>query len=382
MHQEGSAPPPKPSLKATRIYKSFRDQRKVVVFGTDDDGESAPTERLGGYLHPRDMRRLVTPFSGSNEPQLMVRRHVMLLNFDPLRAIVLKDKLLVLVPEGADSIFLGLEKKIKAGFKGLEDDVFGASKRGLGKFDSTATDEDMAEDDEDEGGWEDIANLDWSDVPYELLSLDSILQTVASMLADDARQVIQRSVHTISELRGSPGPDGDKKKSGMPGESSQERLRWLKDEINAMEGRVQAFVRALNEKLDDDEGMALMNLSRVLSHPQRFVQGVAPNILHEESDEPELILENYMQQALSIVNMLDTQKLQIATTQEQISMTLDAMRNKLLYINTVVSLGSFVVGSGSFIGSLFGMNVVNPYQDLGVVSKIIQWKLAKAHFTM
>lgn len=61
-------------------------------------------ERLGGYLHPRDMRRLVFPFSVSNEPELIVRRHVMLLNFDPLRAIVLRDRLLILVPDGADSI--------------------------------------------------------------------------------------------------------------------------------------------------------------------------------------------------------------------------------------------------------------------------------------
>jgi len=53
-------------------------------------------ERLGGYLHPRDMRRLVTPFSASNEPELIVRRHVILLNFDPLRAVVLRDRLLVL----------------------------------------------------------------------------------------------------------------------------------------------------------------------------------------------------------------------------------------------------------------------------------------------
>jgi hypothetical protein len=53
-------------------------------------------DRLGGYLHPRDMRRLVTPFSSSNEPGIIVRRHVMLFNFDPLRAIILRDRLLVL----------------------------------------------------------------------------------------------------------------------------------------------------------------------------------------------------------------------------------------------------------------------------------------------
>jgi magnesium transporter len=34
-----------------------------------------------------------------------------------------------------------------------------------------------------------------------------------------------------------------------------------------------------------------MNLSRLLTHPERFLQPVPEEILREESDEPELILE-------------------------------------------------------------------------------------------
>jgi hypothetical protein len=74
-------------------------------------------ERLGGYLHPRDMRRLVTHFSSSNEPDLIVRRHAMLLNFDPLRAIILHDRLLVLIPDGADSMLADLERRVRGGSK-------------------------------------------------------------------------------------------------------------------------------------------------------------------------------------------------------------------------------------------------------------------------
>ena len=91
--------------------------------------------------------RLVTPFSATNEPQLIVRRHVMLLNFDPLRAIVLRDRLLVLVPDGADSILILLEKQLKGGVKELEKNVFGEAMNsnhssdsfldGFGRGDST-----------------------------------------------------------------------------------------------------------------------------------------------------------------------------------------------------------------------------------------------------
>ena len=82
-------------------------------------------ERLGGYLHPRDFRRLVTPFSASNEPEVIVRRHVVLLNFDPLRAIILRDRLLVFVPPGADSVLHRLEVRVRGGTLGLQKSIFG-----------------------------------------------------------------------------------------------------------------------------------------------------------------------------------------------------------------------------------------------------------------
>ena len=79
----------------------------------------------GGYLHPRDLRRLTSPFSASNEPELMVRRHVILCNFDPLRAIILRDRLLVIVPDGADSMLAELERRVRGGIEEYENSVFG-----------------------------------------------------------------------------------------------------------------------------------------------------------------------------------------------------------------------------------------------------------------
>mmetsp|Transcript_25339 Transcript_25339/g.45705 ORF Transcript_25339/g.45705 Transcript_25339/m.45705 type:complete len:673 (-) Transcript_25339:178-2196(-) len=338
-------------------------------------------ERLGGYLHPRDMRRLVTPFSSSNEPQLMVRRHVMLLNFDPLRAIVLKDRLLVLVPDGADSILIELEKRVRGGIAEYENQVFGSTVHDDGKMDNsqheannpgssahsdninstehtTNSDEQHSHSNSNNNDeWEVIEKMDWTHMPYELQSVDAVLQTVTHMLMNDAHEVHHKSARAMSELRGEEKAAGGK--SAALGEHAQERLRLHKDEVNLMEGRVQGFVRAMNEVLDDDEDMTLMNLSRLLTHPERFLQPVSQEILHEESDEPELILEAYLQQALSIVNELDLLKGQIMTTEEQISMTLDAIRNRLLYINTLLSVASLCVALGSFIGSLMGMNLKN-----------------------
>mmetsp|Transcript_9182 Transcript_9182/g.19597 ORF Transcript_9182/g.19597 Transcript_9182/m.19597 type:complete len:565 (-) Transcript_9182:40-1734(-) len=391
-------------------------ERETITEGAGDDSEgqdevsgkierkvksanpsSKHRERLGGYLHPRDMRRLVTPFSASNEPSLMIRRHVMLLNFDPLRAVVLKDRLLVLVPDGADSLVRDLEKRVKGGIIEMENQVFGIdskpgqseketsgagsvfenfvnnTKKVLAKSVNTGvvginlednnydTEGSTADPQDDE--WEDLQEMNWSHMAFELQSVDAVLQTVTSMLMDDAGKVHWRALQSMRELRGDSKQRHDSWSNSGLNENAQERLRIHKDEINEMESRVQGFVRAVNCVLDSDEDLSLMNLSRLLTHPDRFMQPVSRDILHEESDEPELILEAYMQQSLTIVNELDLLKGQITTTEEQISMMLDTIRNRLLYINTLLSVASLCVAVGSFVGSVFGMNLTNHFED-------------------
>jgi magnesium transporter len=391
-------------------------------------------ERLGGYLHPRDMRRLVTPFSGSNEPELIVRRHVMLLNFDPLRAIVLRDRLLILVPDGADSILETLAKKIKGGQDEMEASVFGeehnsnpfdnstvahdhsplekskeaaaaiadvieemednaannkandlplkapaTSMRGskkefskssrkkrlttIANFERAFSDDEGDSDDEgtapfssfEDDEWDDLKGKGWIDLPFELQSVDAVLHTVSVMLTDEANELQEFAYGEIDQLLGS--------KNSIAAEHGHDILRTVKGDISEMSGRCQGFIRAINVVLDDDEDLALMNLSRLITHPERFIQPVSEEILHEESDEPELILEAYLQQSISNTNALDLLRNQVTTTEELMNMKLDSVRNRLLYINTVVSLLTLAVGIGSFIGSIFGMNLYNGIEE-------------------
>lgn len=413
-------------------------------------------ERLGGYLHPRDMRRLVTPFSPSNECELMVRRHVMLLNFDPLRAIVLRDRLLVLVPDGADSILIALEKRVRGGINEIENQIFGdddpsshisqivnpltheleyvpttlveglgmveerekcVDRSNAGRHDENkmieddsnisldyenqdGSESDLSEDKNDEDGngsgnevegeedgnedgegdcerdddddstttlyseygremddeWEEFEGKDWIEMTFELQSVDAVLASVIKMLADDSLHLRKKIFDVMEELRGD-------KTSSVPGDHVQEQLRILKDRVREMEGRVQGFVRAMNLILDDEEDMALMNLSRLISNPERFIQPVSQDVLNEESDEPELILEVYLQQALSEVNALVLLKGNILNTEELVSLQMDTIRNRLLYINTVVSAVSLSVTCAGLVGSFLGMNLTNKMES-------------------
>ena len=384
-------------------------------------------ERLGGYLHPRDMRRLITTFSGSNEPELIVRRHVILLNFDPLRAIVLRDRLLILVPDGADSILETLAKRIKGGMTEMEASVFGeeqlgqplhtdlnvkevahkiadvitgnsegiddtsgakttdpnvsapltshsssfrkSKKDGKKRLQTIAHFEKYLSDDEGDNGdeatvsfdpfdndeWDDLKGKGWIDLPFELQSVDAVLHTVSAMLTEEANHLQQYAYGEIDEIL--------RCSSSAAGEHGHDILRNVKGEISEMSGRCQGFIRAINIVLDDDEDLALMNLSRLITHPERFIQPVSEEILHEESDEPELILEAYLQQSLSNVNALDLLRNQITTTEALMNMKLDSVRNRLLYINTVVSVVTLAVTVGALVGSLFGMNLYNGLED-------------------
>jgi magnesium transporter len=119
-------------------------------------------------------------------------------------------------------------------------------------------------------------------------------------------------------------------------------------------------VQSIHRLLDDDEDMALMNLSRLLTHPERFVQPVPQRVLNEESDEPELILEANLQVGLTLVNYLEVMLGQIHTAKELIDQRLDATRNKLLFANMLISVFTLCVTLGALVGSFFGMNLILP----------------------
>jgi len=144
---------------------------------------------------------------------------------------------------------------------------------------------------------------------------------------------------------------------------TQDRLRVLKNEIAVLETRIGGFVRALDEVLDEvldedeDEDLALINLSRLIKAPHRFVQPISQQILEEEGDEPEIILETYTQVGASTSNDLKLLRSQVQSTEELVRARLDATRNRLLGYNTLLSLASLCVALASMVGSFFGMNL-------------------------
>lgn len=103
-----------------------------------------------------------------------------------------------------------------------------------------------------------------------------------------------------------------------------------------------------------------MNLSRLLTHPERFIQPVPASVLEEESDEAELLLESHLQTALTMTNILDLVQGKIDSAAELVDQKLDSARNKILFANMMISVGSLCVSAAALVGSMFGMNLGMP----------------------
>jgi hypothetical protein len=394
-------------------------------------------ERMGGYLQTRDMRNLVMPFSPKNTPSLIVRRHVVLLNIDPMRGVVLRDRLLILVPDGADSILSKCESRLRGGVREMEKQAFGdsieddtttgsvtvadsSSGHGGNIFASlksgqellqkhTSMDSDVSVDPSshqrhhlhlgknklnpyavasqsalgiDRGilnvhnaihgvdpdaplgafpevqvqagildEFDDINQRNFlKECPFELHAIDVIMDSATSMLlgetwivCDDARDVIRVLCGQDTSVRQS--------------HHHHEALRLLRNEATEMKTRLQGFSKALYEVLNDDEDLALMNLSRLVTHPERFILPISQEVLNEESDEPELILESYQQQVQSALNSLNLVIEQMETVRAHVEFELDSIQNRLIFIETVLNAVTLVLTIGSAVGCFLGMNV-------------------------
>jgi len=383
--------------------------------------ESAPPvfitkrERMGGYLQTRDMRNLVMPFSPKNTPSLIVRRHVVLLNIDPLRGVVLRDRLLVLVPDGADSILSKCEARLRGGVKAMEKEVFGydddtessdyqgrsnarTKQKKLQQQLSTVSDQsiysqvsdslninaspyevalDSALRGEDPilsvhnalhnlnpneplqsfpdsypfDEFEDINQRNFlTQLPFELHAIDVLLEVATGMLLGEAWIVCDDAREVIGVLSG-------KDDSVRQSHRHYEALRLLRNEADEMKARLQGLSRALTDILSDDEDLSLMNLSRLVTHPERFLLPVSQEILNEESDEPELILESYQQQAQSALNSLNLVLDQMLTVRNHVEFELDRTQNRLIFIDTVLNAVTLVLSIATTTGAFLGMNV-------------------------
>lgn len=258
---------------------------------------------LTSNLHPRDIRKMDRTFSSANESAIIVRRHVILMNIDPIRAIVLHDRILALVPEGADQIISNLRKNI------LDSEVINNS------------------------------------TSFEFRAVEAILSLSVSILTYSYVD-LQPQIHELLQNLTNT--------NSYPSIKEQEKLRRSKDEISSLDSRIQSLCLAIEQVLDDSNDLALMNLER----QQKIYDGDKEMEIKEvDAEEAELLLEAYLQEAKALRRTVEAIQQRMRTTEALVQLKLNIARNRFLLVNSIFALVSMCIGFGGVIASIFGMNL-------------------------
>lgn len=267
-------------------------------------------------LRLRDLRRLETRFDGSDESTLLVRWHAILISLEPIMAIVMTNRLILLVPDGADSLLALVEDHMM---------LWVESKQQAHEMSGPIV-----------------------DTPFEIHAYDAMLTTVSSLLSREYTR-FERDVDSVLTLF--------KQKGLILSVDAQENMRYLKNQASRMLTRLKSFRRALEDLVEDDEDMALMNLTLLRRRPRLYQYPLSSEVLgkHEEIEE---LLENYLNDYNSIESKLLYQKQQMQSAEELLRIRLDTARNTLLLVNTQFGILACAIAFGSFVVGGFGMNLV------------------------
>jgi len=267
----------------------------------------------GVFLRRRDLRWLES--SSEQEPTILVRRHVALIVFDPIRALVMCRKLILIVPSGADSLLEILEQNMSEWLP--EESV-------------QVTDVDIH-------------------IPFELHAYDALFTAVKVFQSNQQERIKNASNKALAQTR---------KKGSLLPLRLQEDLRELKTTASEMAGTVDLYRRAINEMIMNDDHMALMNLSQLAKNPSLYRIPLCPKILsaHEEIED---LLQTYAMDFDSLSTKLKFLRDRIQNAEDLASLRLDTSRNELLVANTAFALLACCIAVGAYIAGIFGMNLDN-----------------------
>ncbi|CAM9500048.1 unnamed protein product [Phaeothamnion confervicola] len=261
------------------------------------------------YLHNRDLRKMFSVTS-SAEPSIQVRRNVILMNFEVLRAIVLVDRVIILVTAGADSILTEFKKAMIE----FEREHYASSEL----------------------------------VEFEMRAMEAVMSVSAKWLEQEVKEVHPR-VNTIVASMEAPG-------NAAVSPEANDSFRALKNVVSELETRAKARRRAILQVLEEDEDLALMNLTKMKNDPEAYEMPLKLEVL-EDHEEVELLLEAYLQEINSLSNLLEIMRERLLNTESLVMVKLDIARNRLLTANTVFGTATMCIALGTLLTGIFGMNL-------------------------
>ncbi|ETV87159.1 hypothetical protein, variant 1 [Aphanomyces astaci] len=291
----------------------------VHVMSTSPQRRSKPHSRIRQVgdtaveiptVHMRDIRKLDKMFSTSNEPSITVRQQAILVNCDPVRAVIMRDCCFVFLPDGTDSLIAHLKSNFK-----------------LHIADASA---------------------------FEFAALEAILATICCIFSTQCKQVIPLGRSALEKMT---------KDESM---SELESLRSIKNSMSVLESQLGGMRRLLMTLLENEADLHMMYLTKLCEDPK-----LAQDLFYIDTEDVESILELYLQEIFSSQTRVALMAQNIVNTESIVMLKLDSKRNFLLSVDLSLTLLGTLIAMPTFIVGAFGMNLNSHIQDTEYVFWVV-----------
>ncbi|KAF0737880.1 hypothetical protein AaE_008891 [Aphanomyces astaci] len=273
-------------------------------------------------VHMRDIRKLDKMFSTSNEPSITVRQQAILVNCDPVRAVIMRDCCFVFLPDGTDSLIAHLKSNFKLHIA-------------------------------DASAFEFAYN-------HTIYALEAILATICCIFSTQCKQVIPLGRSALEKMT---------KDESM---SELESLRSIKNSMSVLESQLGGMRRLLMTLLENE---ADLHMIFVLVVDNGLFNNndpkLAQDLFYIDTEDVESILELYLQEIYSSQTRVALMAQNIVNTESIVMLKLDSKRNFLLSVDLSLTLLGTLIAMPTFIVGAFGMNLNSHIQDTEYVFWVV-----------
>ncbi len=313
----------------------------LLAMTFQDNGEASPMHAVSPrallkYIHSilpdsnlqappivmRDIRKLTTQFSPTNVPCVVVRRLIIMLNFDPLRAIILPDRLIVLLADGADSIL----DKLSLSLSASEVDV--------------------------------VTDPITQTFPFR--AVEAIMGFVIENLETDSKELWARGHDAMRRLED---------RNSLVNLEAVENIRGLKNSLATHEARIILTKKAIVELLEEEEDMALMNIVQPnMPLPPKLVSppgsaGYSTFNKPDGHEHFEILFEGSLQTVMTIQTRTELLRTEMVNSEQLHNTRINIQRNRLLSIEISLTVLTACVSMGSLVTGIYGMNLSNGHEN-------------------
>lgn len=240
----------------------------------------------------------------SAKPALWVRHNAILVSLEQIRAVILYNKLFLFDPDNP---------KVQRAVKIISERLEKSPER----------------------------DIDMTGIPYEFRALEGILVNVCMSLEKDFSSLEPTILENLDDL------------PTRLTSRQLEELRSFKQRLSQFSARSQDVQRVLQEVLEEDENMINMYLTEKNTYPKHIRTPV-------EHDEVEILSESYLQIVDHLTNRAELLDNAIDDTEDLVTIRLDTIRNRILFVELTLNIIGLAFGAGSLVVGMFGMNMGIP----------------------